>query len=91
MRWRKYTKAATGARATRNANGAMNVVPKFGRLEIRKHFFTVRTTTAWNSVPGEVKEVNSATSFKTEERTMCDFFILLLEGAGNKTGTSPAG
>ena len=60
-----YTKAATGARATRNATGALNVVPKFGRLEIRKHFFTVRTTTAWNNVPGEVKEVNSATSFKT--------------------------
>ena len=56
-----YTRAATGARATRNATGAMNVVPKFGRLEKRNHFLIVRTTTAWNSVPGEVKKVNSAT------------------------------
>ena len=47
--------------ATRNATGAMNVVPKFGRLEKRNHFLIVRTTTAWNSVPGEVKKVNSAT------------------------------
>ena len=30
-----YTRAATGARATRNTTGTMNVIPEFGRREAR--------------------------------------------------------
>ena len=59
-----FTRADTRARATRAATGALNVVPRHGRLEIRKNFFTVRATSNWNSVPSEVKQVESANGFK---------------------------
>ena len=59
-----FTRADTRARATRAATGALNVVAKHGRLEIRKNVFTVRATSNWNSVPCEVKQVESANGFK---------------------------
>ena len=59
-----FERADTGIRATRTATGALNVRPKHGRLEIRKHFFTVRATSCWNNVPSELKQTQSATGFK---------------------------
>ena len=59
-----FTRAGTRARATKVATGALNVVPKHGRLEIQKHFFTVRATSNWNSVPSEVNQTESANEFK---------------------------
>ena len=59
-----FTKAATGNRATRTATGALNVRQKHGRLDTRKYFFMVRSTANWNSVPSEIKQAKSASSFK---------------------------
>ena len=59
-----FQRADAGPRATRMATGAHNVQQKHGRLEIRKHFFTVRTTSSWNNVPSEVKLTKSANGFK---------------------------
>ena len=54
-----FQRADTGIRATRTAT----VQPKHGRLEIRKHFFTVRATSCCNNVPSELKQTHSATGF----------------------------
>ena len=51
-------------RETKAPTGALNVLPKHGRLDIRKHFFTVRPTMNWNSIPSEMKLAKSADSFK---------------------------
>ena len=59
-----FQKADISARATRVTRGALNVRPRYGRLEVRKHSFTVRVTTNWNSVPRELKQKTSANSFK---------------------------
>ena len=71
-----FQKADISARATRVTTGALNVRPRYGRLEVRKHSFTVRVTTSWNSVPRELKQKTSANSFKmayAEHRTiMCE-------------------
>ena len=58
-------RADTSARTTRVTSGALNVRPKYGRLEVRKHSFTVRTTSSWNNVPRDLKQKTSANSFKT--------------------------
>ena len=57
-----FQRADAGPRATRATTGALNVQQKHGRLEIRKHFFTVRSTSSWNNVPCDVKL--SANGFK---------------------------
>ena len=49
-----FRKAAGGPRVTRAATEALNVIPKYGRLEIRKNFFTVRATNSWNNIPSEI-------------------------------------
>ena len=59
-----FQKADISARATRVTTGALNVRPRYGQLEVRKHSFTVRVTTNWNSVPRELKQKTSAHSFK---------------------------
>ena len=41
-----FQKADISARATRVTTGALNVRPRYGRLEVRKHSFTVRVTTS---------------------------------------------
>ena len=58
--------SATLIRATRATTGALNLRPKHGRLEIRKHFFTVRATSCWNNIPSEMKQTHtgSANGFK---------------------------
>ena len=50
-----FQRADTSARATRGTTGALNVRTKYGRLEVRKHSFTVRTTLSWNNVPRDLK------------------------------------
>ena len=59
-----FLRADAGPRATRATAGALNVQQKYGRLEIRKHFFTVRSTSSWNNVPCDVKLTNIANGFK---------------------------
>ena len=56
-----FQRADAGPRAT---TGALNVQQKHGRLEIRKHFFTVRSTSSWNNVPCDVKLTTIANGFK---------------------------
>ena len=60
-----FRKAAGGPRVTRAATEALNVIPKYGRLEIRKNFFTVRATNSWNNIPSEIKLSPSTSGFKT--------------------------
>ena len=82
-----FQRAGAGPRATRATTGALNVQQKHGRLEIRKHFFTVRSTSSWNNVPCDVKLTNTVVQmvFKwpmpsTENRTiMCDHSSCLLD------------
>jgi hypothetical protein len=51
------------AMTQRNAD-PLNVRPNHGRLEIRRHFFSVRVGEPWNRVPGEIKRARTVTSFK---------------------------
>ena len=73
-----FQKADISARATRVTTGALNVRPRYGRLEVRKHSFTVRGTTNWNSVPRNLSRKQVQTVLKwhmlsTEPRTtMCE-------------------
>ena len=43
-----------------------HLVPEKANLNIRKYFFSNRVTTAWNSLPGEVKEAMSVNAFKNK-------------------------
>ena len=51
-------------RLTRVAADPLNVKVKHGRLDIRKNFFSVRTTESWNKIPGPTKLLRTADSFK---------------------------
>jgi hypothetical protein len=42
----------------------LKVRPNNERLEIRKHFFTVRAAEQWNSVPASIKRARTVTAFK---------------------------
>ena len=59
-----FVPAATGERSTRLNTGRLNVRQLFGRLEIRRNFYTVRTAKAWNDIPTEIKELKRHGQFK---------------------------
>ena len=52
-----FEPASEGTRNTRSTSDPLNVKRRHGRLELRKNFFTVRVTEAWNTVPSQVKQV----------------------------------
>jgi len=59
-----FTMAADAARQTRVAADPLNVRIVHGRLDVRKNFFSVRTTVQWNNVPSEMKKLPTVDSFK---------------------------
>ena len=59
-----FEMVAAAPRATRVAADPLNVRVRHGRLEVRKHFFSVRVTDQWNKVPGDIKRLKSPASFK---------------------------
>ena len=59
-----FRMAANGPRQTRNAAAPMNVQANHGRLELRRNFFSVRVTDAWNRVPAGIKMLKTVDGFK---------------------------
>ena len=59
-----FVMAAQAARVTRTAADPLNVTVKHGRLDIRRHFFSVRVTEDWNKVPGDIKKLRTLEGFK---------------------------
>jgi len=59
-----FKTAAEAARVTRASADARNVRISHGRLDVRRHFFSIRCTEPWNSIPSEIKELKTVNSFK---------------------------
>ena len=60
-----FTRAGEAARATWATADPMNIRIKHGRLDIRRHFFTVRVTELWNMVLSEIKNQRTVDAFKS--------------------------
>ena len=60
-----FRPAAEGPRQTRNATGPLNLQANHGRLDIRRNFFSSRTTESWNAIPSEIKLARTIGSFKS--------------------------
>lgn len=57
--------AASGAvRDTRMTTNPLNLEHRKFRLDVRKHFFSVRTTKTWNALPDNVRQAPSLDVFK---------------------------
>ena len=56
--------AAVAERTTGASADPWNVKVPFARLETRRQFFTVRTTTPWNEIPAEIKAAKNHFQFK---------------------------
>ena len=59
---------AGARRATRSAADPLNIVVRAGRLDIRKHFFTVRVIERWNAIAAELKSMESTARFRARYR-----------------------
>jgi len=59
-----FTMASEGARITRMAADPLNIRPQAPRLDIRRQFFSQRVIENWNSIPSEIKNSLTVTSFK---------------------------
>ena len=59
-----FTMASETARMTRVASHRLNVMVNHGRLDIRRNFFSVRTSGLWNDVPGHIKDQKTVAGFK---------------------------
>jgi hypothetical protein len=64
-----------GAARTRRNADPLNVRPNHGRLEVRRHFFTVRAGEPWNLVPSEIKRARTAAGFKKAYANFRDAMI----------------
>lgn len=65
-----FTLAADGARATRAAEGPLNIRPTRSRLEVRRNFFSQRVPEAWNAIPPDLKQAKTATAFRKGYQTL---------------------
>ncbi len=63
-----FEKASAGEQVTRRAADPFNIKPKYGRLELRRNFFSVRVEEDWNKIPAEVKSHSEAARFKRAYR-----------------------
>ena len=65
-----FTKVATAenGRCTRLAADPLNLRVPAARLEVRKHFFSVRVCEKWNTLPSEVKNAKNVSHFKQAYR-----------------------
>jgi hypothetical protein len=59
-----FQMAGEGPVRTRQATGAMNIYKPRTRLDVRSHFFSVRTIDSWNSLPVDIKMTRSVGKFK---------------------------
>ena len=60
-----FSMMGDSTRETRSIAGPLNVKVTHGRLEIRRHFFSVRVISLWNAVPSEIKKkLRTVSSFK---------------------------
>ena len=66
--WFRPHEAAENARATRLAADPWTVRVPAARLDLRKNFFTVRTSVRWNRLPLEVRASKSVNAFKNAYR-----------------------
>ena len=56
-------------RVTRGTSDPLNIVQKMAVTDPRKHFFSLRVTSAWNALPGELKRAASVQAFKEQITT----------------------
>ena len=62
--WFSICSDREGGRDTRSSSGLLNVDRAEGRLEVRKHFWSIRVGEKWNQLPDMVKAAKSTNSFK---------------------------
>jgi hypothetical protein len=65
-----FERAETATHATRRAADLLNIKAKYGRLEVRRNFFTLRVISNWNNIPAELKSRRGAASFKAGYRRL---------------------
>jgi hypothetical protein len=63
------------AARTRQHADPLNVRPLHGRLDIRRHFFSVRASEQWNAIPRAIKHAKTAASFKNQYAAYRDEMI----------------
>jgi len=63
-----FEKVDTEGRVTRQSSEELNVRVPGARLDLRKHFFSVRVCEKWNSLPSTIKHCRTAKNFKTAYR-----------------------
>ena len=49
---------------TRSAADQLQIKKKYGRLELRNQFFSIRVINKWNSIPLELRKLEKPTDFK---------------------------
>jgi hypothetical protein len=59
-----FSPAPAAAARTRLNADPLNVRPNHGRLDVRRHFFTVRAGEPWNEIPGQIKRAATVAAFK---------------------------
>ncbi len=52
----RFEKAADG-RATRNSADPLNLRVNYGRLELRRNFFSVRVIDSWKRIPRDLHKI----------------------------------
>ena len=55
---------------TRQQADELNILPSYGRTELRSNFFSVRVVKEWNSLPGELKRAKNVKQFKIKLRQL---------------------
>ena len=48
----------------RGSQDNLNVRVRYGRLDVRRNFFSVRVAGLWNSIPGHIKDLKTVAGFK---------------------------
>ena len=61
-----FQSANTKSRYTRCTNKKYNLAKPWGRLEIRKNFFSVRSVDRWNSLPAGIQGASTLDDFKRD-------------------------
>ena len=64
----QWFERANNRRATRNNTVRHNLVPKQGRHEFRRNFFSSRVIVTWNSLPEAVRDAPTVSNFKRQYR-----------------------
>ena len=62
--------AERSVRVTRSTADPLNLRVKHGRLEMRKHFFSIRVIESWNKIPNNVRGVNNSNKFRDAYRKL---------------------